>query len=111
MVRGILATLYGPIKAEIQATQEQLQSIFENRYANEPFVDVLPAGELPATRDVKGSNRCAIAVSYAADTNTALVLSVEDNLVKGASGQAVQNLNIMFDLDEAAGLESIALLP
>ena len=111
MVRGILATLYGPIKSGIQVTREQLQSIFENRYANESFVDVLPAGELPATRDVKGSNRCAIAVSYAADTNTALVLVADDNLVKGASGQAVQNLNIMFGLNEAAGLEGIALLP
>lgn len=111
MIRGILATLYAPVKTGIDVTIEQLQSIFEDRYAREPFVDVLPQGELPATRDVKGSNKCEISVSYSADTDTIVVLSAEDNLVKGASGQAIQNMNIMFGLDETEGLDCIALLP
>lgn len=111
MVRGILATLYAPVKSATSVTIEQLQSIFNARYANEPFVDVLSQGELPATRDVKGSNKCTISVTYSAETNTIVVLSAEDNLVKGASGQAVQNLNIMFGIDETSGLEGIALLP
>lgn len=111
MIRGILATLYAPVKSGTKVTSGQLQSIFEDRYANEPFVDVLPQGELPATRDVKGSNNCEIAVKYLAETDTVLVLSAEDNLVKGASGQAIQNMNIMFGLPETSGLRSIALLP
>ena len=111
MVRGILATLYAPVKSGNSVTVEQLQSIFEDRYANEPFVDVLPSGDSPATRSVKGSNRCAISVTYAAETDTVVVLAAEDNLVKGASGQAVQNFNIMFGLGETSGLEGIALLP
>ncbi|GIT23322.1 MAG: hypothetical protein CM1200mP40_30040 [Gammaproteobacteria bacterium] len=111
MVRGILATLYAPVKNERNVTQEQLQSIFEDRYASEPFVEVLSAGEFPATRNVKGSNRCEISVTYRDDTDTVVVLSAEDNLVKGASGQAIQNMNVMFGLEETAGLEGIALLP
>ncbi len=111
MVRGILATLYAPVKSGRSVTLEQLQSIFEDRYASEPFVDVLPAGEYPATRAVRGSNRCSIAVTYSAQTDTIVVLAAEDNLVKGASGQAIQNFNLMFGLEESAGLEGIALLP
>ncbi|NKB35248.1 MAG: N-acetyl-gamma-glutamyl-phosphate reductase [Pseudomonadales bacterium] len=111
MVRGILATLYAPVKNEQNVTQEQLQSIFEDRYASEPFVEVLPGGEYPATRNVKGSNRCEISVTYLKETETILVLSAEDNLVKGASGQAIQNMNLMFGLEETAGLQGIALLP
>ena len=91
--------------------QAQLQTLYETRYADEPFVEVLPPGELPATRDVKGSNRCSLAVSYSPDTETVIVLAAEDNLVKGASGQAVQNMNIMFGLEETKGLEVVALLP
>jgi N-acetyl-gamma-glutamyl-phosphate reductase len=111
MVRGILATLYAPVKTAENVTQEQLQSIFEDRYAIEPFIEVLPAGEYPATRDVKGSNKCEISVTYLEDTKMIVVLSAEDNLVKGASGQAIQNMNLMFGLEETAGLEGIALLP
>ncbi len=111
MIRGILATLYAPVKPGIEVSLEQLQAVYEARYADEPFVDVLPQGELPATRNVKGSNKCQIAVAYSEDTNTIVVLSAEDNLVKGASGQAIQNMNIMFGLDETAGLQNIALLP
>ncbi len=111
MVRGILATLYAPVKSGTSITIDQLQSIFDARYAKEPFVDVLAQGELPATRDVKGSNKCTISVTYSAETDTVVVLAAEDNLVKGASGQAIQNLNIMCGIDETCGLETIALLP
>ncbi len=111
MVRGILATLYAPVKSGTAVTLERLQTIFEGRYANEPFVDVLGPGDPPATRSVKGSNKCAISVTYSAETETVIVLVAEDNLVKGASGQAIQNFNIMFGMDETAGLEGIALLP
>lgn len=111
MIRGIFATLYAPLRGHVNTTSEQLQSLFEDRYENEPFVEVLPRGELPATRDVKGSNKCRISVSYVESTRTVLVLSVEDNLVKGASGQAIQNMNLLFGLKETEGLEEIALLP
>ena len=111
MIRGILATLYGQVKAGVVVDQAQLQTLYETRYADEPFVEVLPPGELPATRDVKGSNRCSLAVSYSPDTETVIVLAAEDNLVKGASGQAVQNMNIMFGFEETKGLEVVALLP
>jgi N-acetyl-gamma-glutamyl-phosphate reductase len=111
MIRGILATLYAPVKSGVQVSLDQLQAVYEQRYADEPFVDVLPQGEVPATRNVKGSNKCQIAVAYSEDTSTIVVLSAEDNLVKGAAGQAIQNMNIMFGLDETTGLQNIALLP
>lgn len=111
MIRGILATLYAPVRNGIEVTLEELQSVFEDRYASEPFVDVLPQGEAPATRNVKGSNRCQIAVTYSKHTNTVVVLCAVDNLVKGASGQAIHNMNIMFGLNEQSGLQNIALLP
>lgn len=111
MIRGILATLYAPVKSGTQVTAAQLQSIFEDRYANEPFVDVLPAGELPATRDVRGSNKCEISVAYDEESQQIIVIAAEDNLVKGASGQAVQNMNLMFGLEETMGLNVVALLP
>src|SRR5690606_32859941 len=88
-----------------------LQKLYEQRYANEPFVDVLPAGELPQTRSVKGSNVCRISVLRPQQRDTIVVLSVIDNLTKGASGQAIQNMNIMFGFDERAGLDVVALLP
>ncbi|WP_237131988.1 N-acetyl-gamma-glutamyl-phosphate reductase [Pseudohongiella sp. O18] len=108
MIRGIHATLYARPTSEV--TAQQLQSLFEDRYRDEPFVDVMPAGSHPATRNVKGSNRCQIAVHYLADSDTIVVLSVIDNLVKGASGQAVQNMNIMFGLSERSGLDTLSLL-
>ena len=89
----------------------EIQSLFEQRYANEPFVDVLPAGSHPETRTVKGSNMCRIAVHQPQGSDTIVVLSVIDNLVKGAAGQAVQNMNIAFDLDENAGLNIVPLMP
>jgi N-acetyl-gamma-glutamyl-phosphate reductase len=105
--RGIHATLY----ATITKPEADLQELFEKRYENEPFVDVMPAGSHPDTASVRGSNTCRIAVHRPQNGNTVVVLAVEDNLVKGASGQAVQNMNLMFGLEETAGLEHIALVP
>ena len=107
MVRGIHATLY----ATLRGNAGDLQAIFEERYANEPFVDVLPAGSHPQTRSVKSSNMCRIAVCQPQGRDTVVVMSVIDNLTKGASGQAIQNMNIMFGFAETLGLNSPALLP
>jgi N-acetyl-gamma-glutamyl-phosphate reductase len=107
MIRGIHATLY----AQLQTGGDDLQTLFETRYRDEPFVDVLPAGAHPETRSVRGANHCRIAVHRPQQGNTVVVLSVIDNLVKGAAGQAVQNMNIMFGFPEQAGLADIALLP
>jgi len=109
MIRGIHATLYAPLKAGKQNVD--LQAVFETRYRDEPFVDVLPNGKYPATRNVRGANHCQIGVCYLSANNMVVVMSVIDNLVKGASGQAIQNMNIMFGLDESEGLQTVALLP
>jgi N-acetyl-gamma-glutamyl-phosphate reductase len=106
MIRGIHATLYAQINSTVD-----LQSLFEQRYANETFVDVMPAGSHPETRSVRGSNQCRIAVHRPQGGDTVVVLSVIDNLVKGAAGQAVQNMNIMFGLPEATALKVVPLLP
>jgi len=106
MIRGILATVYARVTREAD-----FQQLFEKRYAGEAFVDVLPAGTQPETRWVRGSNMCRIAVHRPMGGDTLVVLAVEDNLVKGAAGQAVQNMNIAFGLPEGRGLEQVALLP
>ena len=106
MIRGIHATLYGRLKKDAD-----LQALFEKRYAGEGFVDVLPAGSMPETRSVRGSNLCRIAVHRPQGGDTVVVLSVIDNLVKGAAGQAVQNMNIMFGLPETTALGVVPLLP
>lgn len=106
LIRGIHATLYARIVKDID-----LQSVFESRYADEVFVDVLPSGSHPETRSVRGANTCRIAWHRPQGGDTVVILSVIDNLVKGASGQAVQNMNIMFGLPETMGLELIGLLP
>ena len=111
MIRGILATCYAPARDPGACSAEMMQSAFERRYADEPFVQVLPRGELPATREVRGSNVCEIAVNYNESTAMAVVLAAEDNLVKGAAGQAVQCMNIAFGWNESEGLEGIGLLP
>ena len=107
MIRGIHVTAY----ARLRRPDTDLQKLFEDHYRGEPFVDVMPAGEHPETRSVRGSNFCRIAVHKAPDGKTAIVLSVTDNLVKGASGMAVQNFNLMFGLDERSGLQAPALMP
>ena len=106
MIRGIHATLYATLRGDVD-----LQSLFEKTYAGEPFVDVMPAGSHPETRSVRGSNLCRIAVHRPQGGDTAVVLSVIDNLTKGAAGQAVQNMNLMFGFAETTGLEQIALMP
>ncbi len=106
MIRGIHATLYSQLNGEMD-----LQALYEQRYADEPFVDVLPPGSHPETRSVRGVNHCRIAVHQPQQGDMVVVLSVIDNLVKGAAGQAVQNMNLMLGLDERAGLDGVALLP
>jgi N-acetyl-gamma-glutamyl-phosphate reductase len=108
IVRGIHSTLFARLT---DGSSVDLQALFEDWYADEPFVDVLPSGVLPQTRTVKGANRCQISISVPQQRNTVVVMATIDNLVKGASGQAVQNMNIMLGLDEAAGLRQIGLLP
>jgi N-acetyl-gamma-glutamyl-phosphate reductase len=110
LIRGIEVTAYARITREID-----FQMLFEKRYAREPFVDVMPAGSHPDTRSVRAANFCRIAVhrppESAKSCGTLVVLSVIDNLVKGASGQAVQNMNLMFGLPEAAGLNQVPVVP
>ncbi|MBT9590777.1 MAG: N-acetyl-gamma-glutamyl-phosphate reductase [Thiobacillus sp.] len=106
LIRGIHATLYARISTDID-----LQSLFEQRYASEAFVDVMPAGAHPETRSVRGANMCRIAVHRPQGGDTVVVLSVIDNLVKGAAGQAVQNMNILFDLPEDTALADVGMLP
>ncbi len=110
MVRGIQSTLYAEL-LEADISLADIQARFEACYAEEPFVDVMPPGSLPETRSVKGSNFCRVAVHRPQGRDTLVVLSVIDNLVKGASGQAVQNMNIMLGLPETMGLDNVALMP
>jgi N-acetyl-gamma-glutamyl-phosphate reductase len=106
MIRGIHATLYARLLVDVD-----VQALFERRYAEEPFVDVMPAGAHPDTRGVRGANQCRIAVHRPQAGDTVVVLSVIDNLVKGAAGQAVQNMNLMFGFAEGCGIEGLPLLP
>ena len=106
MIRGIHATLYARITRD-----EDFQALFEQRYAGESFVDVLPAGSHPETRSVRSANLCRIAVHRPQGGDTLVILSVIDNLVKGAAGQAVQNMNLMFGRDECEGLTQLPVLP
>ena len=110
MIRGIFATLYGRIVKEMD-----FQALFEKRYAKEPFVDVMPAGSQPDTRSTRAANVCRIAVHRPRERtgggDTLTVLSVIDNLMKGASGQAVQNMNLMFGFPEATGIDQLAVVP
>ncbi|MEM1113411.1 MAG: N-acetyl-gamma-glutamyl-phosphate reductase [Pseudomonadota bacterium] len=107
IIRGIHSTLFARLTAE----PGDLQKLFEEHYAGEPFVDLLPAGQFPQTRTVKGANRCQLAVSQPQGRDTVVVMATIDNLVKGASGQAIQNMNIMLGLPEALGLGQVGLLP
>ncbi len=110
IVRGIHSTLYAEL-IDTEVSLEALQTLYMDRYRDEPFVDVLPLGSHPQTRSVKGSNLCRIAIHRPQGGNTVVVLAVIDNLAKGASGQAVQNMNILFNLPETMGLEPLALMP
>ena len=110
MIRGIHATLYARVAREVD-----FQALYQQRFSSEPFVDVLPPGSHPDTRSVRAANLCRIALHRPKETesggDTLVVLSVIDNLVKGASGQAVQNMNIMFGLPETTGLDQVPLVP
>ena len=106
LIRGIHATLYVRVSGHLD-----LQALYEERYATEPFVDVMPAGSHPETRSVRGGNTCRIALHRPQDGDVVVILSVIDNLVKGAAGQALQNMNLMFGLDETSALQQVGLLP
>jgi len=107
MIRGIHATLY----ARLTDTGVDLQALYEKRYAGEPFVDVMPPGSHPDTRSVRAANVCRIAIHRPPGSDTVVILSVIDNLVKGAAGQAIQNMNLLFGLPETTGLTAPPLLP
>lgn len=109
MIRGIHSTLYATILPE--ARDVDFQALYENHFAGEKFVDVMPPGSHPETRSVRASNKLRIAVHRPEGGDLLVILVVEDNLVKGAAGQGVQCMNIMFGFDEAAGLQHIPVLP
>jgi N-acetyl-gamma-glutamyl-phosphate reductase len=109
MIRGIEATLYAELNNP--GDFDRLQKLYEERYRDEPFVDVMPFGSHPETRSVRGANHCRMALHRQEDSNVIIVTSVIDNLVKGAAGQAVQNMNVMFGFAETMGLEAPAMLP
>jgi len=110
MLRGIHATLYADL-IDAEQSLEAIHSVFESRYKNEPFVDVMPLGTHPDTRSVRTSNMCRIALHKAGGSGKLVVLSVIDNLTKGAAGQAIQNMNIMFGIDETMGIANPAVQP
>ena len=107
MIRGIHATLYG----QLTQTDIDLTALFRKRYGGEPFIDVMPAGSHPDTRGVRGANIVRIACHQPQGANMAVILVVEDKLVKGAAGQAIQSMNLMFGLEETAGLMAPGLVP
>jgi N-acetyl-gamma-glutamyl-phosphate reductase len=107
MIRGMQATLY----ARLTKSDVELQALYERRYAGEPFVDVMPPGSTPDTRSTRAANVCRIAVHRPENGDIAVILAVQDNLVKGAAGQAIQNMNLMFGLPETAGLAGLPVLP
>ena len=108
MIRGIETSLYAVLRSD---SSVDLHQLYVDRYVNEPFVDVLPEGTMPETRSVKGANTCRISIFRPQQANTVVVSAVIDNLVKGAAGQAIQNMNIMCKFDETLGLNQVALLP
>ena len=110
MRRGILASMY--LKPLGGTNAETARQSLEQAYSRSPFVQVAPAGECPATATVRGSNMCRISVhQQGQEAGAIVVMSVIDNLVKGAAGQAIQNMNLMFKLPESAGLETSGLVP
>ena len=109
MIRGMLSTIY--VRLTDAGCAADLQTLFEQQYQHEPFVDVMPFGSLPETRSVRGSNHLRIALHRPNNGDLLVILVVQDNLVKGAAGQAVQNMNLMFGLPETMGLDVVPLLP
>jgi N-acetyl-gamma-glutamyl-phosphate reductase len=109
MTRGILSTIYAPLNPN--QTLETLYKTWHAQFVSEPFVVVREPGDWPSTKDVEGSNFCHICATVDTKLNLAILVSVTDNLMKGAAGQAVQNMNIMYGFDETAGLEGGGLWP
>jgi N-acetyl-gamma-glutamyl-phosphate reductase len=109
MTRGIMATMY--IKVNRGTSNVELKDLYETVYENHPFVRVQPLDRFPSTKQVYGSNFCDIGVAYDERTGKVTVVSVIDNLVKGAAGQAIQNANILMGLEETAGLWNSPLYP
>ena len=109
MIRGMHSTLYAQLNQEI--SNDTLQNLFADTYKDEPFVDVMPFGSHPDTRSTRASNTLRIAIHRPGNSKYIVVLVVQDNLVKGASGQAVQCMNLMFGLDETTGLTHVPITP
>ncbi|HAG10854.1 MAG TPA: hypothetical protein DCK76_05620 [Desulfotomaculum sp.] len=109
MIRGILSTIYAVRSRPFQ--QKEALSLYDEFYGGEPFVSILPEGMLPATKTVSGSNRCVIGIVTDDRTNRVIIISAIDNLIKGASGQAVQNMNILLGLPEDTGLTGPGVYP
>lgn len=111
-IRGMYSTLYARLNAKgLAMSNAQLQALFENAYKGEQFIDVMPFGSYPETRFTRGSNVLRLALHRPADGDTVMVLVVQDNLVKGAAGAAIQCMNVMFGVPESAGLDAVALSP
>lgn len=109
MTRGILSTVYADLAGD--TTEEELRGVLREAYDTEPFVRVLPAGEFPSTGRLRGTNFCELALKLDERTGRVIVISAIDNLGKGASGLAIQNANIMLDLEETTGLMGPGLFP
>ncbi|HEY3304825.1 MAG TPA: N-acetyl-gamma-glutamyl-phosphate reductase [Candidatus Binatia bacterium] len=109
MNRGILSTMYVELKSA--PDEDDLAKLYRKFYRDEPFIRILPAGMFPQTKDVRGSNDCAIGFRYDSPTERLVVITAIDNLVKGAAGQAVQNMNLMYGWAETEGLRETALVP
>jgi N-acetyl-gamma-glutamyl-phosphate reductase len=109
MSRGILGTLYAGLTES--RSEEELRELYRQFYQGHPFVRLHPAGRLPDTRDVRGANFCDLALRVDPETRRVIVLSVIDNLTKGAAGQAVQNFNLMLGFPETMGLDVAPFVP
>jgi N-acetyl-gamma-glutamyl-phosphate reductase len=109
MSRGILSTMYVELKKYLG--EKNLNKVYHDFYRKEPFIRILPAGFFPQTKDVRGSNDCAIGFRFDSRVGRLVVITAIDNLVKGAAGQAVQNMNLMYGFPEDEGLRATALVP
>jgi N-acetyl-gamma-glutamyl-phosphate reductase len=109
MNRGILSTMYVGVQESV--SNAQIERIYGDAYGSDPFIQIRPAGTFPQTKDVRGTNNCAIGYHCASRSSRLIVISCIDNLVKGAGGQAIQNMNLMYGLSETEGLQGLALVP
>ncbi|TMU84804.1 N-acetyl-gamma-glutamyl-phosphate reductase [Bacillus sp. BHET2] len=109
MTRGIMATIYAELMNG--SSTEELHTIYQNFYGKQSFIRIRPMGQFPSTKEVSGTNFCDLSIKYDPRTNRVTIVSVIDNLVKGAAGQAVQNMNVMMGLDETSGLHHNPIYP